>query len=179
MEDFVNEPHAAICAQAPGKPLNLVARESEPARATVTSLAAQRPDHLVADVRKLQRLRLPRRHHILLQDIHPDRLKKGFLTSYQRQPEDFETLLSLQGVGPKTIRALSLISELIHGVKPSFRDPARFAFAHGGKDGHPFPVDRHRYDESIQFLKRAVEKARVGRREKAEAIGRLIRMRKV
>lgn len=179
MEDFVHEPHAAVCAQATGKPLNLVARESEQARATVTSLAAQRPDYLVADVRKLQRLRLPRRHHILLQDIHPDRLKKAFLTSYQRQPEDFETLLSLKGVGPKTIRALSLISELIHGVKPSFRDPARFAFAHGGKDGHPFPVDRRGYDESIRVLRRAVEKARVGRRERAEAIGRLTQMRRV
>ena len=177
MENFVCEPHAAICAQATGQALNLVAQESQKARATVTSLAAQRPDRLVADLKRLQRLQLPRRHHILLEDLHPERLKSALLTTYQRQPEDFETLLGLQGVGPKTIRALSLISQLIHGVKPSFRDPARFAFAHGGKDGHPFPVDRSCYDESIQVLRRVLDKARVGHGERAEAIARLSRMR--
>lgn len=177
MEDFVREPHAAICSQATGQALNLVAQESQEARVTITSLAAHQPDFLMADLRRLQRLNLPRRHHILLQDVHPDRLKGALLTTYQRQAENFETLLSLPGIGPKTIRALSLISELIYGVKPSFRDPARFAFAHGGKDGHPFPVDRRCYDESIRVLSRALDKARVGHRERAEALARLCHMR--
>jgi hypothetical protein len=92
---------------------------------------------------------------------------------YDHLPENFEQLLGLQGVGPKSLRALSLISELIYGVKPSFRDPTRFSFAHGGKDGHPYPVDRKIYDKTIEVLKMAIEKARVGDREKIDAIQRL------
>jgi hypothetical protein len=79
----------------------------------------------------------------------------------------------MQGVGPKSLRALSLISELIYGVQPSFRDPARFSFAHGGKDGHPFPVDKKLFDQTTETLKYAIEKARVGDREKIDAIRRL------
>ncbi len=176
LESFVREPHAAICARARGQVLNLVARESEQARHTVTSLSAQRPELLLADLRRLRRLELPRRHHILLKDIHPDRLKGTLLSTYEHQVADFETLLSLPGVGPKTIRALSLISELIHGVRFSFEDPARFAFAHGGKDGHPFPVDRGCYDRSIGLLRRALQRARIERRLKAAALDRLGRM---
>jgi hypothetical protein len=173
VKDFVREPHAAICAQAIGRPLNLVARESNQARQTLACLSASPPDRLLAALRKLKRLSLPSRHQILLEDIHPDHLKKTLLMTYARQPETFETLLGLSGVGPKTIRALSLISELIHGVRPSFRDPARFAFAHGGKDGHPFPVDRKLYDESIRILRQALDRARLGRLQRAEAIARL------
>jgi hypothetical protein len=167
----------AICTQSSSKVLNLVARDSHRARETVTALAALQPELVLADLKRLQRLSLPRCHHILLQDLHPDRLKGALVTTYERQPENFETLLGLRGVGPKTIRALSLISELIHGVKPSFRDPARFAFAHGGKDGHPFPVDRHGYDESIRILQQALDKSRVEHAERARAIARLYRMR--
>jgi hypothetical protein len=76
-------------------------------------------------------------------------------------------------VGPKSLRALSLISELIHGIKPSFKDPTRFSFTHGGKDGHPYPVDRKAYDKTIEVLRGAIEKARVGDREKIDAIRRL------
>jgi hypothetical protein len=178
MEDYVCEPHTAICTQSTGQVLNLVARESHRARATVTALAALQPELVLADMKRLQRLSLPRRHHLLLlQDIHPERLKGALLTTYERQPEDFEALLGLRGVGPKTIRALSLISELIHGVEPSFRDPARFSFAHGGKDGHPFPVDRRCYDDSIRILRQALDKSRVGHEERARAIARLYRMR--
>ena len=89
------------------------------------------------------------------------------------QPENFENLIGLRGVGPKGIRALALLSELIYGAKLSFRDPARFSFAHGGKDGHPYPVDRKSYDRSIEILKQAVERAKIGDRQKMEAIKRL------
>jgi hypothetical protein len=95
------------------------------------------------------------------------------LSTYERQPEDFERLLGLSGVGPKTIRALSLISELVYGVPPSFRDPARYSFAHGGKDGTPYPVDRKTYDNSIKMLARAVRKAKLGYREEMETLKRL------
>ena len=84
-----------------------------------------------------------------------------------------EDLLGIEGVGPKTVRALSLISELVYGVPASFRDPARYSFAHGGKDGHPFPVDRQIYDKSIELLARAVNKARLDGTEKREALSRL------
>ncbi len=93
------------------------------------------------------------------------------------QSQDFEELLGLKGVGPKTIRALSLISELVYGVAPSYRDPARYSFAHGGKDGIPYPVDRKTYDQSIELLAKAINKTKLGIREKNEAMRRLNRVK--
>lgn len=174
VRDLVEEPHAAICCDRRGEVLNLTARESRAARQVVAEIASQKPEVVLRDLRTLQaELTLPQRHQILLSDIHPDRLEKIFVRTYERQPADFEGLLALEGVGPKTIRALSLVSELIYGVEPSFRDPARYAFAHGGKDGHPFPVDRATYDESIELLGKAIRKAKLGRREELEALKRL------
>jgi len=129
----------------------------------------------LSSLEKMRTLNLPSRHHLTLQDLHTDRLGKILLIPYERQPEDFEGLLMLEGVGAKTIRALSLISELVYGVPASFRDPARYSFAHGGKDGYPFPVDRETYDSSIEFLAQAVRRTRVGDREKVEALRRLER----
>lgn len=171
--NFVCEPHSAICCDLRGETLNMVASESGGARALATSLSKENPDRLIKELRKLRTLDLPAHHQILLDDVNPQRLKKIFISTYERSPENFETLLGMRGVGPKTIRALSLISELVYGVQPSYRDPARFAFAHGGKDGHPYPVDRENYDKSIHVLKEALGKAKVGNREKMEAIRRL------
>jgi hypothetical protein len=89
------------------------------------------------------------------------------------QPQRFEDLLGLPGVGAKTIRALALIGELLYGASPSFRDPARYSFAHGGKDGHPYPVDRQVYSSSIDFLQKAIESAKIGHYEKVRALRRL------
>ena len=172
--DFVCEPHAAICSQGRGEVLNLVANESNAARSTITSIATEQPtEGVLKDIERLKTLDLPRRHYISVQDIHPDRLSKSLVVIYERQPKGFEELLSIEGVGPKTVRALSLISELVYGTPPSFRDPARYSFAHGGKDGYPFPVDRQTYDQSIQLLAQAVQKARVDDTEKREALRRL------
>ncbi len=110
-------------------------------------------------------------------DLHPDSLSRILASTYDRQPQDFEQLLGLKGVGPKTIRALSLISELVYGVDPSYRDPARYSFAHGGKDGIPYPVDRKTYDQSIEPLSRAIEKTKLGIREKSEALDRVDRLK--
>ena len=99
------------------------------------------------------------------------------MSAYERQPENFEQLLGLSGVGAKTIRALSLISELVHGVAPSYRDPARYSFAHGGKDGIPYPVDKKTYDQSIELLSKAINKTKLGLSEKQQAFQRLNRMR--
>ena len=175
--DFVNEPHAAILSEARGQALNLVALESAPARATVTDIVNnERPEHLLADLERLKTLDLPSRHQLTVQDLHPDSLSRILLSTYERKPADFEELLGLRGVGAKTLRALSLISELVYGVAPSYRDPARYSFAHGGKDGTPYPVDRDTYDKSIALLKRAIAKTKMGISEKNEAVGRLVRL---
>ncbi len=131
---------------------------------------------MLEELRRIKTLDLPARHGILTADLHPDSLKKIILSAYERKPEDFERLLGLPGVGPRTIRALSLISELVYGVAPSYRDPARYSFAHGGKDGIPYPVDRKTYDQSIEILTRAINKTKLGLGEKREAFGRLRRL---
>jgi hypothetical protein len=173
VDDFVCEPHKAICSDGRGVVLNMVAEESDRCRDLSAELAGQNPDKLVGELKRLQTLELPQRHHLEVSDIHPDKLAKIFLKTYERQPEDFERLLGMEGVGAKTIRALALVSELVYGAKASVRDPARFSFAHGGKDGHPYPVDRRTYDRSIEALRSAVERAKLGQREKLEALRRL------
>jgi len=172
--DFVCEPHSAICSQARGETLNLVAAESQPARDTITHISLEeKPEEIISQLKKLKTLDLPSRHHVSLEDIHPDRLNKTLLITYEHQPDSFENLLSLEGVGPKTLRALSLISELIYDVPVSLRDPARYSFAHGGKDGHPYPVNKETYDKSIEILHQALEKAKVDDTEKIAAFRRL------
>lgn len=173
VRDFVCEPHAAICCDAQGKPLNMVAQESEEARKVSTQLSQEKPWRLISELKKLKNLELPAHHQVLIQDLHPDRLAKVFLQTYEQQPGNFEQLLGMNGVGPKTIRALALIAELVYGAEVSFRDPVRYSFAHGGKDGHPYPVDRKGYDRSIQLLEKAIQQAKLGNREKLEAFKRL------
>jgi len=175
--DFVNEPHSAILSEARGVTLNLVAGESDSARATITDIANEtRPENLLSDLKKITTLSLPAHHPLNVTDIHPDSLSKILLSVYERQSEDFERLLGLPGVGAKTLRALSLVSELVYGVAPSYRDPARYTFAHGGKDGFPYPVDRENYDTTIEFLSRAINKTLLGIDEKNQAINRLRRL---
>ncbi len=124
--DFVNEPHSAILSQAKGQAMNLTASESDPARTTITEIVNnEKPEKILAELKRIKTLTLPSRHSISVHDLHPDSLSKILLSTYERQPQNFEQLLSLSGVGPKTIRALSLISELIYGIPPSYRDPAR------------------------------------------------------
>jgi len=172
--DFVCEPEAAICAQSKAEALNLVALESEKSRAVITQVAAEeKPGKTVNQLRRLKTLNLPRRAHIGLEDIRPDRLARIFLSAYEHKPKDFESLLALAGMGPKALRALSLISELVYDTPASPRDPASYSFAHGGKDGYPYPVDKQTYDNSIQFLTQALEKAKIGDEEKLEAFRRL------
>ena len=177
--DFVNEPHSAILSEARGQALNLVAGESDPARTTITEIAtSEKPQDILTDLKKLKTLDLPPHHHLSTDDLHPESLSRIILSTYERQPGDFEHLLGLQGVGAKTIRALSLLSELVYGVAPSYRDPARYSFAHGGKDGIPYPVDRETYDQSIELLRKAIGKTKLGIKEKNEAMGRLNRVRR-
>ncbi len=172
--DFVCEPHSGICTESKADVLNLVAQESAPVRDILPKIVVEDgPDKIMAELNKIKTLSLPKRHQIEPGDIHPERLAKIFVHAYEQQPQNFESLLGLEGVGGRTIRALSLISELVYNVPPSLRDPALYSFAYGGKDGIPFPVDKKTYDKSIQLLHTAVEKARIGDREKIDAIKRL------
>jgi len=176
VEDFVREPHAAVCADRPEQlTLNMVAAEGDGARSASAEAARLKPEKLLAEVEPYlgENLFMPRRHDIRREDINPKNLRKVLLSTYERQPEGFEQLLGMPGVGARTVRALALISELVYGKPPSWRDPARFAFAHGGKDGHPFPVDRATYDRSIEILRRSLERAKIEHSDKRKAFGRL------
>jgi hypothetical protein len=179
VKDFVCEPHWAVCCDQKKDGLNLVALESERARQAITELSHEKPELLIAEGKKAAELLLPREHPIPKQKICFERLEKSFVQIHDRLPEHFEELLGIQGVGPKSLRALSLVSELIYGAKPSFREPTRFSFAHGGKDGHPYPVDRKLYDQTIHILRNAIEKARLGDTERVGAIKRLAAFSKV
>jgi hypothetical protein len=173
VRDFVCEPHWAVCCDQRKEGLNLVAQESERTRQVMTELSHEKPEFLITEGKRAATLCLPREHSIPMEGSRLERLEKIFIQIYERSPKNFEQLLGIQGVGPKSLRALSLISELIHGAKPSFKDPTRFSFAHGGKDGHPYPVDREVYDQTIELLKGAIDKAKAGDREKLDAIRRL------
>jgi hypothetical protein len=131
VESYVNEPHAAVCCDATAETLNLVAAESANVRSTSATLAAQKPEVT------LEVLEMDRRHAVTMSDINPKYLRKILLRTYEKAPADFESLLAIEGVGAKTLRALALTSELIYGTRASLRDPARYSFAHGGKDGTP------------------------------------------
>jgi hypothetical protein len=171
---FVDEPHEAVCCDTTGATLNLVAGESHDVRTASVELASQPPEITLAAIEKLPDLRLPSRHMLFPEmDVDTRYLSKILLKTYERAPENFETLLGVEGVGPRTLRALALASELIYGTHASTRDPARFAFAHGGKDGIPFPVDRPTYDRTIDILSRAVDRAQIDHSERVKALKRL------
>jgi hypothetical protein len=174
VEDYVEEPHAAVCCDATTDTLNLVAVESAPVRDTAVMLAAQRPEVTLGALGHLPLLEMPRRHAVGSRDINPQYLKKILLRTYEAAPADFESLLMVEGVGAKTLRALALTSELIYGTEASRRDPARYSFAHGGKDGTPFPVDRETYDKTIDVMRTALNRANIDRSEKVRAFRRLV-----
>jgi hypothetical protein len=177
---FVDEPHSAVCCDRRSEALNLVSHANEPIRRYSTELATERPDvtiHALGHVHTLSpesTLAMPVRHTLFPElDVATPRLERILLKTYERAPENFEALLGIEGVGPKTLRALALASELVHGTRASMLDPARFAFAHGGKDGTPFPVDKPTYDKTIEVFTNAINRAAVDRSEKVEAFKRL------
>jgi uncharacterized protein len=165
VKSYVNEPHAAVCCDATTQTLNLVAEENRPLREASAALAKERPEVVL--------LEMPRHHAVTAADVDSKYLRKILLRTYENAPTDFEALLATPGVGAKTLRALALTSELVYGTQASFRDPARYSFAHGGKDGTPFPVDRTTYDKTIEVMHQALNRAHVARTEKIHAFRRL------
>jgi hypothetical protein len=184
LRSFVDEPHTAICGPNQGEILNLADHAAGPARGAVLSITREKPETMMQDVQRLvlpslhdaRRLTMPSHHDVRTEDVDLRRLGAVLWLAHDRQPSDFEELLLLEGVGPRTLQSLALVSEVIHGTPSRFRDPARFAFAHGGKDGHPFPVPIKVYDETIGILQASVQKAKLGQSEKLDAIKALSRL---
>jgi hypothetical protein len=172
-ERFDWDPHAAVAGVPAEQVLNLVAAEGEGNRQLAVELARENPMKLANDITRMRTVSMPRHHDIRLDDLHPDRLARVLLATYERQPEDYTALLAVPGVGAKALRALALVAELTYGEPASVRDPVSYSFAHGGKDGTPYPVDRRTYDATIDSLRRAVNEARAGHSEKSAALKRL------
>ena len=174
--DMVEEPHSGIASSKLHKTiaLNMTDRESRDNRNAIKELLKDRRT-LLRELDKVEKLTLPERHHISPQDIDLKKLRRS-VERIEENINTFEDILKIRGIGAKTIRALALIADLIYGAKPSFKDPANYTFAHGGKDGHPYPVQRDIYDATIDTLKKAIEKAKIGNREKIEAIKKLSRI---
>jgi len=167
---FIEEPHAAIEGRPVGEIVNLTDRRAAGARSEMTNLGRGRPDTAVDG---LARLRMPAHHDVRAEDIDLKRLGKTLAAVADRGPEDFAELMLVPGVGARTLFALALVAEVIHGAPSRFGDPARFSLAHGGKDGHPFPVPLKVYDETIGVLRRALARAKLGEDERLAAVRRL------
>lgn len=180
---FVTEPHEAICCDKKQNfVLDMTAKESEEARKTSLDLVKDNPKNLERYLMPIQKtindfsnksvieLKMPPAHLIKdMKKINIETLKKA----YEIQPKNYEELVAIKGIGPKTIRSLALISDLVYGKKASWKDPVKYSFAHGGKDRIPYPVNKRIYDSSTEILKNAIRQAKLGEKDKLYAIKRL------
>jgi uncharacterized protein len=176
VKDFVAQPHTAIVGEYQGTILNLVDARARPAQQAILGVARERPEKIVREARSLigrslqndvssasitsRYLRLPAHHEVRATDVDLKRLGAVLAIAYERDLHDFAELLLTEKLGPRTLQSLALVAEIIHGAPARFDDPARFSFAHGGKDGHPFPVPLKTYDESLNFLRTALDRAK-------------------
>ncbi len=170
LESYVNDPHQFIYGRNQGEILNLTDSDAENTRDSILSISKEHPARMIEEIRKI---RLPAHHDVKQKDVDLKRLGAILTVSHELPSDEFEDLLLIRGLGPRTLQSLTLVSEVIYGTQSRFKDPARFSFAHGGKDGHPFPVPTKVYDESISVLKTAVEKARIGNTDKLKALNSL------
>lgn len=170
IKSFVEEPHTFIYGKNQGQILNLTDKSAGSTRAGILNIASEKPELILEEARKLN---MPSHHDVRAKDIDLKRLGSVLAVAYEKEALDMESLLLLEGLGPRTLQSLTLVSEVIHGTPSRFEDPARYSFAHGGKDGHPFPVPTRIYDETIQVLETAVNHAKIGNAEKNEAIKNL------
>jgi uncharacterized protein len=188
LKSFVDEPHAAIEGHAHGEIINLTDRRAEVSRTKqLELLGSLGPGGITRELASLAGnaqppsqaalpfLIMPGHHDVRAEDIHLRRLHGNLAAAAERAPLDFADLLLTPGVGSRTVRALALVAEVVHGAPCRFRDPARFSLAHGGKDRHPFPVPIKVYDETVRVLKSAVQKARLGQDDELAALQRLDR----
>jgi hypothetical protein len=177
LASFVDEPHAAIEGRPGGAIVNLTDRRAAPSREAQLALVRGGPDAVLRAVRgaasAAPRLQLPAHHEVTAGDVVLRRLHGTLAAAAARGPTDFADLLLTPGLGARTVLALALAAEVIHGAPCRFTDPARFSLAHGGKDGHPYPVPLRVYDETLGVLRRAVDRARLGEDDRLAAIRRL------
>jgi uncharacterized protein len=171
MKAFLEEPHTFIYGINQGRIINLTHLESDKSKENILSMCAQPPSYIIPELRKLV---MPAHHDVREKDVDLARLGSVLALAHEHEIKDFESLLLLDGVGPRAVQSLALVSEIIHGAPARFEDPARFSFAHGGKDGHPFPVPTKTYDTTIEVLKNSIDLARTGRTEKNTAIKNLM-----
>ena len=170
VRDFVAEPHAAIVGENQGTIMNLVDAKADRAQAALLEIANERPEKTISAARHL---RLPAHHEVRSKNVDLKRLGAVLAVAYERGLHDFAELLLLEKLGPRTLQSLALVAEVVHGAPSRFNDPARFSFAHGGKDGHPFPVPLKTYDESLNFLRHSLDAAKLGHTEKLDGFRRL------
>jgi uncharacterized protein len=170
IRSFLEEPHTSIVGENQGRIINLTDIKAAPTKDGVLQLTKEDPAYLLPEIR---RLILPAHHEVKAKDVDMKRLGSVLAVAHEKELMDMESLLLLEGVGPRTLQSLVLVSEVIHGTPSRFEDPARFSFAHGGKDGHPFPVPTKVFDETIHTLETAIRKAKLGDSDKNEAIRKL------
>jgi len=170
VRDFVTEPHTGIVGENQGLIMNLVDARAKPAQTALLDIAREKPERTL---KAACHLRMPDHHGVRPENIDLKRLGAVLAVAYERDLRQFAELLLLEGLGPRTLQSLALIVEVVHGAPSRFSDPARFSFAHGGKDGHPFPVPLKTYDESLNCLRTSIEEARLGDRDKLDGFRRL------
>jgi hypothetical protein len=170
VRDFTADPHTAIVGRHAGTIRNLVDVRARPAQEALLAIARLDPERTLADVRRLQ---MPARHDVRASDVNEKRLGAVLALAHERDLRDFASFLLLEQLGPRTLQSLALVAEVVHGAPARFDDPARFSFAHGGKDGHPFPVPLSVYDTSISVLRRALDAAKLGHSDKLAGFARL------
>lgn len=170
VRDFVSDPHTAILGKPQGEILNLVDARAAKARDALLTIAKE---PIEASLREARNLIMPRHHDVRAKDIDLKRLGAVLAVAHEQELRNFASFLLTEGLGPRTLQSLALIAEVVHGAPSRFSDPARFSFAHGGKDGHPFPVPLKTYDESLAVLRRSLEAARLGHTEKLQGFKRL------
>ena len=170
VRSFVSDPHVGIVGERGAPILNLADSRADFARTNIVGLTKEKPSEVLDVYRNIS---LPDRHDIREKDLNLNRLGAVLHMAYTNEIDNFEDLLLLKGIGPRTLKALALTSEVIHGDASRFEDPSRFSFAVGGKDGIPHPVDKKAYDETIEMLSDSVEKAKLGYKDKSKALKRL------
>jgi len=170
VKDFVTEPHTGIVGENQGTIMNLIDRQARPAQAALLDIVHEHPEKTLSVARHLK---LPAHHEVRAKNLDLKRLGAVLAVAYERELHDFAELLLVENLGPRTLQSLALVAEVVHSAPSSFSDPARFSFAHGGKDGHPFPVPLKTYDESINVLRTSLDKARIGDRDKLDGFRRL------
>ena len=186
LRSFIEEPHSGITGENEGLILNLTDRNAKSTRERILSFTKENPDRMISEIKNIMKhensiyeinrqrtITMPAHHDVKAEDVNLKRLGAVLATAYEAEPKDFESLLLTQGLGPRTIQSLTLVSEIIYGTPSRFEDPARFSFAHGGKDGHPFPVPLKVYDESIRILHESIARSKLGYKDKSECIKRL------